>query len=667
MTIRIKTADPNITVILPESVTVGGPGTTPTLQIKNSTGSLVPIKELFTKIDSVTQGSGSPQTIKIWPFPPTIDPTQPGTNGGGDGGEGPCGACTVGNEVWYPQLYNSSNEQYRWNCGVWNNTGKIDLQFPTLQPPVSENEYYKVYNLASGYNILPPPPGYILVDYTTYTIPDWIFVYCKRFTTNLTNYYYLNPPSVKFYKFNLYDNFGNPISPPSNDCVGPCQNPCFSTPCGESGEGGTGICPSNPCTGSGDIVPISGFVNNTDSLFNSTCTSTSGGCINYCYSNPEINGFYHCRNVQTILPSVNYNLGTGESLFDDFSCNLPKFAVSDSSENYWQQYQNTEAVGPIKFSDIGLMNESDCQLGLGGSAWHMRVFLPFYVSLPDSLLGKYVKFKSEASYPPISAFFRDYPTNPNDIQKTLRQAYEIIDKRIFAAGFVFERFNFAIYWGAIGFPKEQVHTHVLVMEINSPSDDSCDVCISDGLNIRYFAFYPITTSDKLFVNYFSDYMKRSIVLDDGTLCGLHNLKLLTDKNSEEDCTSCGSCDFFQHIGYFYKDSFPEGNTSQLSKFNGSLTEPQKKQLTLKRFIDTYSNPNKITITQDTDCDCTQGIAALTGGSGMEITGDPDGIGNSFILSIDPDIIDNLETSVAVVESIIDTVSDASEGADGGTW
>ena len=669
MTIRIKTADPNTTVTIPESVTIGGPGTTSTLQIKNSNGDLVPIKQLFTKIDSVTQGSGSPQTIKIWPFPPTIDPTQPGTNDQGDGGEGQCGACTVGNQVWYPQLYSSTGTPYRWDCGIWNKTGKINSEFLSTPSTSLSTDYYFVYDKAPGQFILPPPPGYIVVDYTTYTVPDWFYVYCSRGSLDLTTWAYQNTIARKFYKFNPIDSNGNP-TPPIDSCLSVCNNPCYSNQCVPAGLANP--CPTDPCQSTGYTDNINDIILETDQLFNSTCTATSGGCLNYCYTIPEINSFYHCRDVQTLLPPINYN--AEPNLTGDCQTQSPLFAVNVS--NYYsydsQNQFNGRYEGPVKFTDIGILNDGDCTAS-DDSSWHVRIFLPFYVTLPDTLIEKYLKFKTDAQYQNFKQFLDNYPSSPTDIQKVLKQAYDIIAGRIFASGFIYTKsLTNLIYWGAVGFPKELTHTHVLVLEINNYADNDCDVCVQGSSfgTPRYFGFYPITKTDKTFVDPLSDYMKRSIVLSDGTRCGIHNLKQITDISQDAIQECYGQ---FNFIGVWYGDddqTNPAGQNSfgnEPVRFNGSLTTAQRRQLTLRKFLDAYY-PNKIIIDQDTDCGCTQGIAALTAGSGMEITPVVDGFPNSITLSITDTITDDLETSVVLVESIIDTVtSTASEGADGGTW
>lgn len=673
MTIRIKTGDPNTTVTLPESITVNGQaGGNPTLQVKDTDGVNRLVTSLFTKVEATTQNSG-PQIIKIWPSPPSTQTTQPGTNDDGDGGNGQCGACTVGNEVWYPQLYSSSGSAYRWDCQVWNDTGKVDIQFDKNTTEV-DNEYYSVYGLASGQTNLPPPPGYILGDYTTYTVPDWIYLYCKRGVLSLNNYgHFLGGSAISkdFYKFHLPPT-GSSGPDVFDECPALCEEVCFSESCGE----GASFC-INECTTSTSTVPE--IIDATDSLFNTSCTSTSFGCQNYCYTIPEPNSFYHCRNIQKILPSVNYNSSDQYPLLSDngglCSESIPDFAINLKTR-YGTNSCNDPDIkqrGPIRYNDIGLLNDAGC-LGIEGSAWHFRIFLPFYVKLPDSLIQKYIKFKENGPFPSHEDFYNQYPTTPTDVNKTLREAYDIISGRTFAAGFIYGKdtdSNQTIYWGAVGYPKEfttssnEYHTHVLVLEINNPISNECNVCVPGGCSTtpKYFGFYPITKSDKKFVDIFSDYMKYSIVLSNGAKYGIHNLKLLTDISSAES-QLCVETD----IGYYYEDALPGGfNQSPVTNFIGVSTSNDAQQLTLQKFITTYY-PQKITVTQDTDCGCTQGIASLTAGTGLTVTDDTLNVGNAILLSISDSIIDNLETSVTIVESIIDTVtSTSSEGADGGTW
>lgn len=626
MTLRVKTDTSTVKIIPDEIITSGSPN----LQVVSPTGNVQIVQNLFTKIDSGTDDISS--VIKIWPLPDITSTSDDGTNGPCEscGPSGPCGYCLVGSSVHYPLFYDPeiNPSDIRWDCGKWGSTARIEQTFiPT--PTSLSTQYYNVYNKQDGYNILPPPPGYMMGEFTTYSVKDHIFIYHKRKNQTRTDWGLCTAGSSgvrKFVNFNRDDIV--------YDCSANCGDACFKDTAGGAEE--------NYCT---VTTPFQIFIQNLSEskLFDTGCIGTStDACTSYCYGSGT-QPTYHCRDVQNILPHVHFNTDLGATLLEDYDGSglVPTFAYD--LFNIYSGPQNPSVdiyqQGPLKFSDIAYLVDGSC-VSAQGTAWHLRIFLPFYVSLPEEYREKFIKFNIDYDFPVGS------PTDPIPANNVVQEMYKVTQNKIFAAGSIYgvDPNTNELYWGILGYPIENNHTHVVLLEVNnSTAADDCSLCITGlGTSPGYLSFYPITNSDGTFVDVFKQYMNHAISLSNGTTKGIKDLKQLTEEDPQH---------FGLPIGYFYKDSLPEciNDSSYIS---------------YAKFINAYYQ-SKFNISSDSDCNCNQGIAYLFGGSGLSSAENTDL--KTVTISLDLSLAESFESMIDTVDEIKDTLSGYSEGADGGEW
>lgn len=653
--IQIKTATGLVDI--PDTITSGGVAT---FQVKTGPTTTVPLRELFVK-DSDT----GPLT-KIWPLAPVVptqDPTQPPCT---DCGTGPCGDCLQGSIVYYPIYNNLGSPPSRWDCGVWNQTGKPENIFSPIPNASLQSPYYKVYDLVDGYNILPPPPGYILGEFTTFSVKDHVVIYYKRFTETKNDWGFCGLP-IRQITFAQYKRDLSSVGTHIDDsCIDICvDNPCFVD------DDNPGASPTT-CTGNG--IDFNTFISQVNPLLNTTCIATNDECTDNgsCYTSPGLAGDYHCRDVQSILPPMLWDQAFITEAFpaliqDDFSApcvnqfpspappKIPEFAVN--IERYYGIVNNKQDEknqnGPFKYKDITTLLWGGCDGGTG-TAWLMRAFLPFYVSLPDNVKGKYVVFEPDTTGELYNA--SDYnPDFPNTYGNNpiLKQAYDICINRIFASSSVYlkDPADSSLYWGIFGWPKEGTHTHVLMIEFQSSND--CDACLNNGYSVanpRIFRFYPITDSEGNFVDKFNEYLKNGINLPNGSYKGIQDLQQLTDV-AYSNCLS--DPDFNQvTVGHFYRDT-PSDCT----------VNPNK--ITYQKFLNAYYQSTFTITDTDRDCNCIAGIAGLIAGGGVSGSISD---AKEITLTLDENIENSFVSLIDTIDGVKDTITNTySNGALGGEW
>jgi hypothetical protein len=401
-----------------------------------------------------------------------------------------CGICN-NQAVHYPTVTALNT---RWNCDKWKSACKIESIINSTPDVTTAN--YQVYSRKAGAEqFCPPPPGYILGEFTTYGVKDSLVVYLRRAMTLFANQFYALPTRE-----------ADPFNPTTG---GPCFEACGGDPCYTGGVVLSQICnsPINVNT------VLTNYPNNI--LFASTCISTTGPdahCTSSCYGTPDAASQYHCRDVQAIIPNILATQTVGDVTGQYAFSELPSFSDPDETDV------------TIKFNDIGILLQSGCDSAGAASAWRFRLFLPFYVSIPQ-YANKYIKVTKTGAI------------TGTQTDQVLNQLQKIYNGTIKASNFAITPYDSdgdsvseTLYWGAIGFPKSGTHTHVMVLEIENENENNCAVCINNGGtggNAQYVRFYPISDSSSgtPFVSPFKEYVTQNINVN-GTLYGIPNITQL---------------------------------------------------------------------------------------------------------------------------------------------
>lgn len=526
------------------------------IRVKDEKGILQSISQLYKN-----DGDGSASIIwDITPPPeptdvptdiPTDIPTDVPTDGGGggeDGGGGICGVCAAGTPVYYPIIPFSGRSH---TCEVWKQTCNIfDLQLDELRTnqlidtPDASQKYGKVYNFIT--TPTPPPPGFIVADYSTFTIKDRVAVYINnKFQKTAFRFNGLTDqdPNILFpvtqsKDFNNLHGVGNDTTIYSYSCdisgsngvaaiCNTVQYPVEGKICacyGTCVEGAGYVRPevtgdNTPCQQLSDIAAY------TPLLIDTGCRGTSvDGCDTSCYGTPAITFStdpveilnYSCRTVSPVPTNIISYAGVGVDSIE--SSGLESLGIDLYDSGY-------------SFGDFSIINESGCSYPEDcpddpeapcSSAWRMRIFLPFYVNVPSirygsnglagstntnfSLMGRYIKFTKQ-DLDLTSSGTNQYSNIP-----LLQTAVDLVTNKIKSSGISFTfPYDFAegsvsssyVYWLAREIPKQissnvPSHTHQVVVEITG-STSKCTVCYNGNgsvggtsYDISNIGLYPIT-------------------------------------------------------------------------------------------------------------------------------------------------------------------------------
>lgn len=393
---------------------------------------------------------GTPNPKLIWePYTATQpEPTQP---------VGPCDnnpVCLNGSFVHYP--LSPATGTPRWDCAVWASTAQTVGMSPPVQiqdpdwnsgDPIEGRWCANVYSFTSGIT-RPPPPTYIVAEYTTYTIADNFTFFIKNnyvssaASLNQQNFPLFpadqittasNPPkfdekhgasSATYYYLNksCMDGFFNtscpcdptacnpplpppidPVSTPLCDCAG---GACFETGIQITQQGTECLSAAEYITNS-DVFPLLSIGCIATSYCNAQYSTGYGCAYGSCYGKPtqpsqsdsSPSAGYEHRLVSK-MPQNLYNYTDGSTEFrtiPNFYNALPTFnelaLLSDNGCDPQQCGSTTLGCGP---------NGCDNPSGRCPSAYLTKIFLPFYVNVPSvfdaatgqtiDLRGKYVEF-----------------------------------------------------------------------------------------------------------------------------------------------------------------------------------------------------------------------------------------------------------------------------------
>jgi len=508
------------------------------------------VRQLWAK---TTEGATSPQIVwEIRDTPvPTDIPTEPPP-------DPTCGTCN--NElVFYPFAPALGR---RWACPDWKATAKFDNIDPT---PVENVDSafglpgYAVYVRKSGTaDFSPPPPGYILAEYVTYTVKDRMAMFLRKPLELYNGTHYALPtpdPSL------------NPFDP-SVFCMASCDggSACFISGYQPYALGNEPVCVSIENIADGSVPGI--IPQNI--LFDSTCTATSSGCLTSCYGRPSNTltaSSYVCRSVQSFLPPIKTPM-VQEFINEDF-VNIPSFArygFNSASPDYKRDI--------ITFPDLSFMLEHGCETG-ENSAWGVRIFLPIYVSLPSNRRGKYIKILWDN-------------TQYTQSDPVLINAFDVMVGNIPAASLLLavDDQTSQNHWGLVGYPIEGIHTHVAVIEMQNPANN-CNACINSGstdpdkANPSILRFYPITDGLGTFLPNFREYILSNIQLPSKTqLYGLNTINQITVQNPN-----------LGNYGYYYTDTGAKSNV------------PANTSLTYSKYLNSYYQPQINSGSKAYDCNC----------------------------------------------------------------
>lgn len=477
-----------------------------------------------------------------------------------------CGVC-LNEQVFYPYMPALGT---RWGCSTWKGTAKFDNINPTPVETVTavdpSEPGYEVYVKNSGApEFSPPPPGYILAEFVTYTIKDRMAMFLRKPLEQYNGIYYAkSTPDPSIDPFHP-DNF--------------CMITCGGNACYKSGVhiyqfgGGPGCDVTIGDLASGNTPGI--IAQNI--LFDSSCIATSNGCLTSCYGRPT-NYFYGpefenyvCRSVQSYIPPIKTDMvkviddNTGELI------NIPAFA----RYAYDPSMENTRDI--MTFKDLSFILQHGCETG-EDSAWQARIFLPIYVSLPANRRNKYIKI-----------LWDNIPAGLSQTDAVLNAAYNVVVGNIPVANLLLaiDETTQQKNWGTIGYPIQGTHTHVAVLEIQNPSNN-CDVCINSGslnpdqVNPSILRFYPITDTLGNFLPNFKQYVLTNIQLPSKstTLYGLNTIDPITVQNP-----SIGN------YGKFYTDT------------NGKSNVPVNTSLIYDRYLNSYYQTQINSGSPAYDCNC----------------------------------------------------------------
>lgn len=505
------------------------------------------VKELWAK----TSGSATTPEL-VWKITDTPITTNISTQTPVDP---TCGVC-LNDPVFYPYIAGLGS---RWDCGVWKDTGKFDNINPTPSETVSaafSQDGYEVYVKNSGApEFTPPPPGYILADYVTFTIKDRMAMFIRK-PLELYNgvYYAKSTPPV-----------GSDPFDPTVFCMVSCSadpSQCYVSGYEPELFGGP------PCSNIADVAngTVPGMISQ-NMLFDSFCTATAAGCITSCYGRPtNFQTGYQCRNVSSYLPPIKTDM-IKEITPDQELINIPSFARYGYDPNSADYKKDL-----ITFKDLSFMVEAGCEAG-EPSAWQIRIFLPIYVSLPENRKNKYIKILLNN-------------TLYSQTDPVLNAAYDIMNGNIPAASLLMavDSENQQINWGIAGYPEEGVHTHVVVMELINPLN-TCGACINAGsiedLDPSILRFYPITNTSGTFLPKFKEYITSNVQISGkGTLYGVNTINQVSVQNPN-----------LFNYGYYYTDTGIKSNV------------PANTSLTHTKYLNSYYQPQINSGSTAYDCNC----------------------------------------------------------------
>jgi hypothetical protein len=562
--LNFKKPDTTLTGAIPELNGLG------LIKVKDTAGQLQNVTSLY-----VNDGTATPKLI--WE-PTTVSPS---TNESTQPPVGPCDnqpTCPNPLEsVHYPLIPGTTS---RWDCSLWKTCANaVDLQLNTtissnsaLLDPTTNTPYAKVYNFA-GPAPLPPPPGYVVLDYVSFTVADRVAVYInKNIESTAANFNSLtaNDPNsqVLFPSRTTAFNQGHgylsqvPYSLacdclPSSDCTSnsfslntPALPLCLLDP---AGAFTICSCNSTTCGSSCDcigttIASVGGgqqqcrTLNELDNqyttfIIDTSCIATTEGCKTVCYGRPaqstagdvSPSGGYACRFVGKVP-----NIVTGSDILsNDFGST---FSFPSSVYNRALELKDFAIV-----NDAGCRFPEDCPaatLPPCPSAWKVKVFLPFYVNLPDAkypsgtglssgaltdatsvlnLKGKYIEILNDTIDVDLVDAYKNYPilkTVQNLLLGHIRSCSTILS-------FPFDSNTGSTsanttFWSITEWPRQinastPSHTHQVVLEFTNPAADTCGLCINgNGINSSksaFIRFYPICDNNGVLYPYFADFAK----------------------------------------------------------------------------------------------------------------------------------------------------------------
>lgn len=489
----------------------------------------------------------------------------------------PGGECMAGDFVYYPKYYNTDGTEFVWDCGKWDRT--VDLPnflfelsniYHPLTPTVPDPRYYvgssKYSDWGDGKSpnesqVIPSPFPYILGEFATYVVNDWFFVFLNRVPRRHLTFKPDNSEVNFAACFNIakpFQNGGGGNEPCFEECRPP-DNPGSNCPI-DGDVNPEQAPPPESCLSVADLVNgVTGNDPQIFAIFNSTCIGTNDEpCLTSCYGDPH--GFFipnssiqllHCKQVQHQVPPV---LTTGYDDIEYTSCSykFPNFA--------FKRHLDSDDTSFIKMSDFKQLMEFNCdnEPPDAGSAWTFRVRYPIYVSLPDVYRGKIIRSVKEVEEEDLES------ENP-----VIKEIAKVAFGKTKAASLVIRRKESDedyLLWGAIGFPKEGVHTHAVEMIITLGEITECGVCLAGRkVNARFLQFYPITdiNNPDQFEPSFRNYMKYGVEVD-GARYGLTDLMQVTDYVDNPNETNCYvgfeiSGEDRTH-GHFYVDRIEDSQT-----------------------------------------------------------------------------------------------------------
>jgi hypothetical protein len=571
--IKIKTANPDVITNIPE--TLGN------LKIKDESGVIRDVKKLYAKTPSGVE--------LVWDSTAIPADTQANTQV-----TEICGECPRNSEVFYPEIAGLGK---RWDYCTWKDTGKFNSSW---SDSLDNTLYYRTRSQdINKLNFLAPPPNYILHEYVTFSVEDRFVLFINRPVIQIDNKYFYGPADGSF---------------PCIDICNVTALSCLSNP--------TSILTS--CPTSWDIDTFqqsSNFPYHV--ILDSECISTSiDPCDTYCYGIPDfsIGKPYKCKSLglSTIYPvyvdGTEENFCTGEL--------RPRFAgpiIEGSSEPYYKLAYDEAENHFLTIKDFVLIVKDDCD-NLENSDWKIRIFLPFYIRIPQ-LKNEYIEIKTSLD----SVIENLLTTNPSPqnlqlIDKNssnytivVDEVYRLLSGQIKGSSLVYfkntENENIVDYWGAVGFPKyslnpdplytdtELYHTHMVVIEVDKAetiyATFECSFCANTANTGNYRAsnirFYPLKNKNVSQIEFpqpLKGYMDSQILSTELNFKGLQNVIQITEM-ADDSC-------FVGLNGTFYKDIYVAGVLQ-------STSHPDN--LTFNSLYNAYYQPY-ITTIESQDCNTT---------------------------------------------------------------
>jgi hypothetical protein len=503
-----------------------------------------------------------------------------------------CGECLVNTQVYYPEITGLGK---RWDYCTWKNTGTFGSSW--VENITNTNYYTTRSQDINKLNFLAPPPNHILHDYVTFSIEDRIILFVNRPVIEVDGRYFYGPRG------------GNP------PCFDLCNNNALSCISSET----------TIVTNCQTSFSLNNFRQNPafnyHVILDTECIGTSiSPCDTYCYgvADSSLGKPYKCKSLglSTLYPvyvdGTEENLCTGEL--------TPRFAgpISGGSEPYYKLSYDEEENHFLTIKDFVAIIKDDCGV-FGLSDWKVRVFLPFYIRIPQ-LKNEYIEIKPSANAV-IENLLSSSPTpqnlqlitkNSSNYTIVIDEVYRLLSGQIKASSLVYfkdtENQTVVEYWGAVGFPKyslnqnplftdtELYHTHVVVLEIDKAEtgfgESSCSFCANTAntgnYRASYIRFYPLKNKNVPQIEFaqpLKTYMD-SQVQTNLIYKGLQNVTQITEI-ADDSC-------FLQQRGTFYKDTYVSGSII-------NATHPDN--LTFNALYNKYYQ-NQIGTELNTDCNTT---------------------------------------------------------------